>query len=159
MTHIFQKYGRPPFNVVVLNGGPGVRGQMAQVAEVIAEDRGVLEHLQAADSVEGQIREVYDIITSSAAPCVHLIGFSWGAMLGYLFTAKYPALVKKLILISSGVYEAKYAENIMDTRINRLDENEKGILSNLMDRLNQPGFYFAAMNDHPASVEAFVGHH
>ena len=48
-------YGKPPFNVAVIHGGPGVAGEMAGVACELAFGWGVLEPLQTAKSLEGEI--------------------------------------------------------------------------------------------------------
>ena len=69
---------------------------------------------------------------------VTLIGFSWGAMLSFIFTARYPPLVKKLILIASGAYEEKYADNIMKTRLSRLSEVDREEALSLMETLSDP---------------------
>jgi pimeloyl-ACP methyl ester carboxylesterase len=129
-------YGRSPFNVAVVHGGPGAPGEMAPVARILSSCVGVLEPLQTATSVEGQIEELRDIIEEKGEPPLTLIGFSWGAWLSYLFCACYPLLVKKLILISSGSYEEEYAVNIMKTRLDRLSQEEKAETLRLIDTLN-----------------------
>jgi pimeloyl-ACP methyl ester carboxylesterase len=67
-----------------------------------------------------------------------LIGWSWGAWLSYLFTAQNPGLVKKLILIASGPFEEKDAQNIMKKRLNRLSDEEKAEALLLMNALEEP---------------------
>ena len=67
-----------------------------------------------------------------------MIGWSWGAMLGFIFTAKYPRMVKKLILVGSAVFEQKYAEKIMEKRLNRLDKEERMEIQILAEDLNNP---------------------
>ena len=69
---------------------------------------------------------------------ITLIGFSWGAMLSFIFTARYPQFVKKLILIGSGPYEEKYAANIMKTRISRLGKEDWENFLLLTETLNSP---------------------
>ncbi|MFC1963693.1 alpha/beta fold hydrolase, partial [Chloroflexota bacterium] len=64
--------------------------------------------------------------------------FSWGAMLSFIFTARYHSLVKKLILVGSGPYEKKYATNIMKVRLSRLSEVQREEALSLMDTLNDP---------------------
>ena len=121
----FRKYGRKPFKVAVIHGGPGAPGEMAPVAQVLSKMRGILEPLQTARTVEDQIAELKDVLIAQGEPPVILIGWSWGAWLSFMFTAQYPALVKKLLLIASGPFEEKYAQNIMKTRLNRLNEEER----------------------------------
>jgi pimeloyl-ACP methyl ester carboxylesterase len=65
-----------------------------------------------------------------------LIGFSWGAMLSFIFNAAYPQFVKKLILIGSSPFEEKYAANIMKTRINRLGKEDLKNFLHLNEILN-----------------------
>ena len=52
------QHGRAPHRVVVVHGGPGGAGEMAPVARRLGQDFGVLEPLQVADSVEGQVAEL-----------------------------------------------------------------------------------------------------
>jgi len=51
-------YGQAPYHVAVLHGGPGAAGEMAPVAREIASAGGVLEPLQTATSLPGQIEEL-----------------------------------------------------------------------------------------------------
>jgi pimeloyl-ACP methyl ester carboxylesterase len=133
-----RKYGNKPFNVAVIHGGPGTPGEMAPVARELSSVRGVLEPLQTATTLEGQVQELKAVLEKNGDLPVTLIGFSWGAMLSFIFTAQYPSFVKKLILIGSGAYEEKYAVNIMKTRLSRLGEDEREETLSLMETLNNP---------------------
>ena len=131
-------YGKVPFNVVVIHGGPGAPGSMAPLARELASDYGILEPLQTATSVEGQVQELRTVLIQNGDIPVTLIGSSWGAMLGFIFSAHYSEFVKKLILIGSGVYEEQYATNIQETRLSRLNEEEKREVHSLTKNLNDP---------------------
>jgi len=48
-------------------------------------------------------------------------------------------LIKKIILVGSGPLEEKYADGIMDTRLNRLSNVERNESAALIDFLNEPG--------------------
>jgi pimeloyl-ACP methyl ester carboxylesterase len=133
-----RKYGNAPFNVAVIHGGPGAPGEMAPVARELSSDRGVLEPLQTAASLEGQLREMQTVLKKNTDLPVTLIGHSWGAMLSFIFAARYPSFVKKIILVGSGVYEEKYAVKIMETRLSRLGKEEKSKTLALMKTLNGP---------------------
>lgn len=133
-----RKYGKKPFNVAVIHGGPGAPGEMAPVARELSSFRGVLEPLQTATTLEGQVQELKAVLEKNGALPVILVGFSWGAMLSFIFTARYPSLVKKLILIASGAYEEKYAANIMKTRLSRLSEEESEEVLFLSETLYNP---------------------
>jgi pimeloyl-ACP methyl ester carboxylesterase len=133
-----RKYGESPFGIAVIHGGPGAPGEMAPVARELSSVRGVLEPLQTAATLEGQVNELRSILEKEGALPLTLIGFSWGAMLGFIFTARNPSFVKKLILLGSGVYEEKYAVNIAGTRLGRLSEEERVELLSLVEELNNP---------------------
>ncbi len=133
-----RKYGHKPFNVVVIHGGPGAPGEMAPVARELSPFAGVLEPLQTAATIEGQLQELKAILKKNGDIPVTLIGFSWGAMLSFIFTARYPSYVKKLILIGSGAYEEKYAVDIMKTCLNRLNDEERREVLLLVEFLSGP---------------------
>jgi len=131
-------YGKAPFNVVVVHGGPGAGGEMAPVARELASDRGVLEPLQTEASLEGQIEELKTVLEKHGDLPVTLIGFSWGAWLSFIFAANYPAIVGKLVLIGSGGYEEKYAARIGETTLNRLSEEDRTESKSLIEVLDDP---------------------
>ena len=137
MEHL-RIHGNKPFSVAVIHGGPGAPGEMAPVARELSSMTGILEPLQTAATVDGQVEELRDVLEKNADIPVTLIGFSWGAMFGFMFTGRYPSFVRKLILVSSSVYEEKYAAHIMDTRLNRLSGEEKGEALSLIDALSNP---------------------
>lgn len=129
-------YGKPPFNVAVIHGGPGAAGEMAPVARELESGWGVLEPLQTKSTVEGQIQELGSVLEQNAELPVFLIGFSWGAWLSFLVAAYHPNLVRKLILVGSGPFEEKYAVGIERTRLNRLSEGERVEVESLFEILN-----------------------
>jgi pimeloyl-ACP methyl ester carboxylesterase len=131
-------YGNKPFNTVVVHGGPGAPGEMAPVARELTPDWGVLEPLQTATSLEGQVQELRTVLKENADLPVTLIGWSWGAWLSFILAAQYPSFVRKLILIGSGAYEDRYAANIMVTRLNRLNKQERAEVLSLMETLDDP---------------------
>ncbi len=133
-----RKYGNAPFNIAVIHGGPGASGEMAPVARELASDWGVLEPLQTVPSLDGQLAELKTVLKNNGDLPVTLIGFSWGAWLSFMFAANYPAFAKKLILISSGPYEAKYTKRIQETRLNRLSEEERTEVKSLIETLRNP---------------------
>lgn len=131
-------YGNPPFSLAVIHGGSGAPGEMAPVARELSAFGGVLEPLQTAVTIEGQVSELREILEEHGNLSVTLIVFSWGAMLSFIFTARHPQLVKKLILIGSGPFEEKYAVNIMKTRISRLGKEDWENFLRLTEILNNP---------------------
>jgi pimeloyl-ACP methyl ester carboxylesterase len=59
------------------------------------------------------------------APPVVLIGFSWGAWLSYIVAARYPALIRKLLLVASGPFDERYVPRFRETRLQRLHEQDQ----------------------------------
>ena len=133
-----RKYGNKPYRIAVIHGGPGAPGEMAPVARELSSVMGVLEPLQTAATLEGQVRELKAVLEKNAALPVTLIGFSWGALLSFIFTARHPSFVRKLILIGSAPYAEEYAVNIMQTRLSRLSEQEREQALSLMQTLSDP---------------------
>jgi pimeloyl-ACP methyl ester carboxylesterase len=111
--------------VAVVHGGPGAPGEMSTVARELSSVVGVLEPLLTAASVDGQVEELRAVLEENGRLPLSLIGFSWGAWLSVIFTAHYPTYINKLILLSSGPFEEKYAANIMKTRLQRLRNGER----------------------------------
>jgi pimeloyl-ACP methyl ester carboxylesterase len=86
---------------------------------------GILEPLQTKGTVDGQVEELKSTLENNGNPPLILVGFSWGAWLSYIFAARYPLLIEKLVLIGSAPFEEKYAAGITETRLSRLGEEEK----------------------------------
>jgi pimeloyl-ACP methyl ester carboxylesterase len=132
----FRTYGRPPFRAAVIHGGPGAAGEMAPVARELASNRGVLEPLQTAASVTGQVEELKATLEEKGNLPITLIGYSWGAWLGFLVAAHHPSLVRKLVLIGSGPFEEKYVARVQETRLSRLSEDERKEYRSVLARLS-----------------------
>jgi len=80
-------YGTAPFNIALVHGGPGAPGEMAPVARELSSEMGVLEPLQTADSIDGQVEELKDVLETHGTPPLILVGFSWGAWLSFILAA------------------------------------------------------------------------
>jgi len=146
-----RRYGESPYGVAVVHGGPGAAGEMAPVAKAIAARYGVLEPLQTADSLAGQIDELKTVLINHGDIPVILIGYSWGAWLSWLLTARFPGLVKKLILIGTPPFTEPFARQIEINRINRLNEAEKSEFTAIVTALTNND------NTDPASLLLRLG--
>ena len=131
-------YGRAPFGVAVVHGGPGAAGEMAPVARKLAAGRGVLEPMQSAATLDGQLDELWGAVEEYGELPVTLIGFSWGAWLSFLLAARHGAAVKKLILVASGPFEEKYTERLLLTRLSRLAAGEREEVESLIQFIHNP---------------------
>ncbi|HWI66716.1 MAG TPA: alpha/beta hydrolase [Symbiobacteriaceae bacterium] len=129
-------YGDAPYRIAVVHGGPGAPGSVAAIARELSTEHGVLEPLQTQHTVEGQVLELREVLQRHAATPVTLIGHSWGAWLAFLVAARFPALVGKLILVSSGPFEARYVADLAANRMGRLAPEERTEFQELLGRLN-----------------------
>lgn len=131
-------YGAKPHLVALIHGGPGAPGQMSSVAKELSDSFGVIEPIQTADTIDGQIHELKEIVEHYFQDPGVIIGYSWGAWLSYLFTAAYPRYVKKLILVSSGPFQESYVPYINEQRSSRVTENQLEDLKKLSLLLETP---------------------
>ena len=155
-------WGTGPFGLGVVHGGPGGAGEIAPVARQLSESRGVLEPLQTATSVGGQVDELANVLKAYGRVPLTLVGHSWGAWLSLLVAARHPTLVRKLILVSSGVFDAALVPLMQAGRQNRLSAEERieyeGLESELSSgsaTISDESFRrFAELSDKADSVEA-----
>jgi len=111
---------------------------MAPVARELSSSAGVLEPLQTAATIHEQVEELRAILEDNASLPLTLIGFSWGAWLSCILTSFHPELVRKLILVSSGPIDQKYAFAVMKTRLRRLHGADKKEAASLYKALSSP---------------------
>ena len=133
-----RKWGPGPYQVAVIHGGPGAPGEVAHVARELSAVKCVLEPFQTGTTLEGQIQELRSVLSEHGQVPVTLIGFSWGAFLSWMVAARYPALVGKLILISSAPFEENYAARITKTRLDRLKLGERAEAQALLGQIDDP---------------------
>lgn len=122
----FRQYGDTSSRLVVLHGGPGGAGEIEPLARELGhKGYAVLEPFQTTHSVGGQVDELRSQIEEHCMPPVDVIGWSWGAWLGCLLAAQHGNLVRKLILVGSGPFEARYSSAIRTTKNSRLTNKER----------------------------------
>jgi len=132
---------------------------MAPVAERLSAQRGVLEPIQTALTLDGQVEELAGVLERHARTPVTLIGYSWGAWLALIVAARHPALVSKLILVGSGPFEEAYAAGIMPERLRRLDpaarEEVAAIATRLQDASSDDDGALARLGELLATADTF----
>ncbi|MBD5548376.1 MAG: alpha/beta hydrolase [Lachnospiraceae bacterium] len=128
-------YGKAPYKIVLVHGGPGAIGLLKRCAQELTElsQIGVVEAIQSKYSIAELIEELYNQIKDNCSDKVSLVGHSWGAWLAALFTEKYPELIEHLILIGSGPLEDKYVSEIGARRFQNLSEEDGAIFQRLID--------------------------
>ena len=135
-----RKWGRGPYPVAVIHGGPGAPGEVAPVARELSAVHGVLEPFQTETTLDLQVQELRSDLEEHGRVPVVLIGFSYGAFLSWILAARYPALVSRLVLVSSPPFEESYAAMIMETRLERLSQGERSEARELLEQLEEPSF-------------------
>ena len=131
-------HGKAPFRVAVIHGGPGAAGEMAPVARRLAQTRGVLEPLQTAATVAGQIAELAGTLSHHATAPAVLIGYSWGAWLSLLVAAQHPELAERLVLVSCPAFGDSGAEQLRARRLERLSHAEQAQYQQAVAALHGP---------------------
>ena len=110
---------------------------MAPIALELSRGQGILEPIQTALSLPGQVEELKGILEEFADTPATLIGFSWGAWLSFILAALHPDLVRKLILVGSGPFMERYAPEILPTRLGRLSEIERAEVTRTLGMLEE----------------------
>jgi pimeloyl-ACP methyl ester carboxylesterase len=120
-------YGNPPFSVALVHGG-----------RRLSDRFGVLEPIQTATSLPGQVTELSAMLKDFTTTPLTLLGYSWGAWLSWMVAAQYPGLVRKLILVSSGPFEEQYVAILKQNREMRLTQAESLEFARLVEQLASP---------------------
>jgi len=98
---------------------------VAPIARELSRACGVLEPFQTAKTLDGQVEELRELLeVHGDLPCI-VIGWSHGASLSCMLAARYPDIVKKLIIIGTTPFEEKYQADIARKRLGRLSEQER----------------------------------
>ena len=125
-------YGNPPYKIALVHGGPGAAGEMAPVARELSKTCSVLEPLQTANTLDGQVEELKTQLESYSQGPLTLAGYSWGAWLALITTARHPKLTSKLVLISSGPLAPAFVNKLGAARMQRLTLAEQEELMALL---------------------------
>ncbi len=139
MNHNSIFFGQNPFETILVHGGPGAIGSLNQLAKQIASYESNINPVFDQTSISQQLNHLYQIIKSKANPPVNLIGHSWGAWLVCLFAAKYPELIKKVIIIGSGPFKENEAMQIESIRLKRMNELQIKKYKTLLRKLQNSG--------------------
>lgn len=104
-------YGSGGPTVVVLHGGPGAPGSARGLAQALSPAFSVIEPLQRrSGQVLLTVEQHVDDLSAVAPPRAAIVGWSWGAMLGLSYAARYPERVAALALVGCGTYDERARE-------------------------------------------------
>lgn len=124
-----RRYGTGGPQVVLLHGGPGAPGSLAGLARALATDCRVVEHLQptweqGGRTVADHVEDVRATLEELGIERPHLVGWSWGAMLGLAFAAERLRPLANLILIGSGTFDLEARAELVRRRDARQEAPE-----------------------------------
>ena len=144
-----RSYGNSGPQVIVLHGGPGACGSMAQVARGIANSFRVLEPWQrgTAMTVAEHVADLHEVVEScreTVAPA--LVGHSWGAMLALAYAGAHPEAVGPIVLVCSGTFDLPSRERMGATMDERMDDGMRLRLERI-NQLPDPNERFRALGD------------
>ena len=144
---MIRRYGKAPFHVLFLHGGPGAAGSVAGACQELGRYTGVLEPWQSKKSVSALAEELEEQIRDFAQTPLTLIGHSWGAWLSLLYAAQHPQHIQSLIWIGCPPLEESYAGLINQRRLANLSEEEGAAFCLALDTLQDP-----AAPDHKSAL-------
>ena len=148
-------YGDKGPNIVLLHGGPGAPGEMAQLAHHLCNNFQIIEPLQRISgdvplTVARHVSDLYDVLrTPLRQGLVRLVGHSWGAMLALTYAARHPVEVERVILIGCGTFDKRSREAYQSSINRRLDSNDQNRINNIQSKL-------ANENNHQRRNELFA---
>lgn len=131
---MIRKYGKEPYHVAVIHGGPGALGSLGCVAKELSKTIGVIEPIQSKYTVSELIDELHRQLHLFSHGPMALVGHSWGAWLSVLYAAKYHGMVKKLILIGCPPFESRYVSQIMERRLQKLSPEKQIMFQDLLSK-------------------------
>jgi len=142
-------YGTSGPQVIVLHGGPGACGSMAQVARGLADSYRVLEPFQrgSAMTVAAHVADLHQVVESckdSFAPA--LVGHSWGAMLALAYAAEHPTMVGPIVLACSGTFDLPSRQRFGENMNKRMNQEMRDRLERLK-QMTDPNERFRALGD------------
>jgi pimeloyl-ACP methyl ester carboxylesterase len=131
-----RRYGRVGPAVTVLHGGPGAPGSAGALAAALADTFRVAEPLQRRAggtplTVAGHVADLAGVVDEPA----HVVGWSWGAMLGLSFTAAHPDAVRSLVLVGCGTYDEASRALYRDRMDARLGRSGRKLMDQVRDEL------------------------
>lgn len=132
---MLRKYGKTPYQIALIHGGPGARGGLSGVARTLSSHTGVLEPIQSRFSVAALTEELHEQLAPFSTTPPVLLGHSWGAMLSVLYAAQYPAQVRRLILTGCPPLTREGTEQITPRRLANLPKPQAEEFRRLLQQL------------------------
>jgi pimeloyl-ACP methyl ester carboxylesterase len=95
---------------IAIHGGPGAPGDVADLAQGLADAFHVLEPYQRSSggaplTVARHVEDLRDLVLARGLQRPALVGSSWGAMLALAFSAAHPDMAGPLVLVGCGTFD------------------------------------------------------
>jgi pimeloyl-ACP methyl ester carboxylesterase len=129
-------YGKKPFNIALLHGGPGSPGNISILGQNLTQFGGVLQVKQENSSVARLLKNMDQQIRKNTTAKIVLVGHSFGAWISALYASQFKSQVEKIILIGMGPLKQGYAQMIHETRLKRLSSKDRKRYQNCLNDLN-----------------------
>lgn len=139
----YRIWGKPPYTVAVVHGGPGAPGSVAPIARELSNAFGILEPFQSEKTLDGQVEELRELLERHATMQCIIVGWSHGASLSCMLSARHPDVVRRLIIIGTTPFEGKYQEDIGKKRLSRLSEQERNEFFSLATTMRNSPYHEA----------------
>jgi pimeloyl-ACP methyl ester carboxylesterase len=122
--------------VLVLHGGPGSPGDVADLARGLSDRFRVIEPLQRRSgtvplTVARHVDDLHGLVASLPDRRPFIVGFSWGAMLALAHSAEYPGDAGGIVLVGCGTFDAGARRQLQATLESRMDSVMREKLANL----------------------------
>ncbi len=136
MADNYRAWGCAPYRILVIHGGPGAAGELASLSNEISKSIACIELLQTQSKVEEEIQEIGEVISANMQIPIIMVGHSWGALISFLFAARFPSIVQKLVLIGCPPLREEYVERVRRTRWERMTSEKIRELKEIESRLD-----------------------
>lgn len=127
-------YGQGKSKVLLLHGGPGAAGSLSYLANILSKTIDIAELWQTSKNIDVMCAEISQQLQYCDDNPI-IIGHSWGAVLGYIFAAKFPHNIGKLIMISSGALTKQHHEEAMVARFACISQENNSKMEILYKKL------------------------
>ncbi|RYE58753.1 MAG: alpha/beta hydrolase [Sphingobacteriales bacterium] len=134
--------------VILVSGGPALGRYINTLGALLKSDFEVVEYAQIgtldnleplhADVISQMVEQLHLVITANSnnkKPVI--VGHSWGAVLGLIYTERYPESLSGLNIVSSGILNSEIRNQFEKTILCRLSRSERLQRTFLYDELGK----------------------
>ncbi len=120
----------------LVHGGPGVAGYMRSLGDQLAQDYRIIDYYQRgvfgtevsrSYTIADHVEDLRRVITAYSVPgCPNvLVGHSWGAILGFCFSAQHGPLLEKMIALTPSPLDPETSQEFSQNIVDRLTPEQR----------------------------------